>query len=438
MNLDPRTLLFALIVTNALTVLSLVVAASGSRDGKRDGMGKWALAMLLETLTWVLIAARGSIPDAYSVVLANALKAGAQALILVAICEFQRRPVPPWQYLAPIALTVLMTAVLIDDLPGRFVWGGLIYGFQMVLIARALISDPETRIGRAWRLLFAGTVLIVLVLGLRAVVALSGHGELAQPQGGIALHPVQIVSFIAIMATALIGTIGFVLMVKERTDREILHLAMTDSLTQVPNRLALMQQAEHALARRSGLPLALLMVDVDHFKRINDSLGHPAGDEALRAVARLLTGRLRRQDILGRYGGEEFCVLAPDTDGDGAFRLAEALRETVAATKLVTEQGELQVTVSIGYALCPAGTERALKDLMAEADAALYAAKRAGRNRVVNFNAELTRPGNPVEPQVAGAREDEPPARHVRTPLGSVLADGATLAASPGNANCET
>ncbi len=397
MNLDPRTLLFALIVTNALTVLSLVVAASGSRDGKRDGMGKWALAMLLETLTWVLIAARGSIPDAYSVVLANALKAGAQALILVAICEFQRRPVPPWQYLAPIALTVLMTAVLIDDLPGRFVWGGLIYGFQMVLIARALISDPETRIGRAWRLLFAGTVLIVLVLGLRAVVALSGHGELAQPQGGIALHPVQIVSFIAIMATALIGTIGFVLMVKERTDREILHLAMTDSLTQVPNRLALMQQAEHALARRSGLPLALLMVDVDHFKRINDSLGHPAGDEALRAVARLLTGRLRRQDILGRYGGEEFCVLAPDTDGDGAFRLAEALRETVAATKLVTEQGELQVTVSIGYALCPAGTERALKDLMAEADAALYAAKRAGRNRVVNFNAELTRPGNPVE-----------------------------------------
>lgn len=408
MNLDPRTLLFALIVANALTVLSLVVANGDNRE-QREGMGKWAAAMLLETLTWVLIAARGAIPDAYSIILANCLKAGAHALVLAAICEFQRRPVPPWQYLAPIALTVLMTAVLVDDLRGRFVWGGLIYGFQMALIARALISDPETRIGRAWRLLFAGVVMIVLVLGLRAVVALSGQGELAQPQSGIAPHPVQILAFVALMAAALLGTIGFVLMVKERTDREIRHLAMTDSLTLVANRRALMQQAEHALARRSGLPLALLMVDVDRFKRINDGYGHPAGDQALRSVADLLARRLRRQDILGRYGGEEFCVIAPDTDGEGAYRLAESLRETVATTALAMGQDMLHVTVSIGYALCPAGSGRDLSELLAEADIALYAAKQAGRNRVVGFTADLARSGHPAAPLASEGTGAWPP-----------------------------
>lgn len=275
MNLDPRTLLFSLILCNTLMVLGLFVATSSrSRDEKRDGMGKWAIAILLETLTWVLVAARGHIPDAFSIIAANVLKAGAHALILAAIVEFQRRVLPRWQYLAPVALTMVMTAVLVDDIRGRFVWVGLIYAFQMVLVARALLADPETRAGRAWRLLFGGAALIMLVLGLRAFVALSGQVELAQPQAAGALHWVQVVSFIAVMATALLGSIGFVLMVKERTDREILHLAMTDSLTQVPNRRALIDYAERMLGRRCGKPVALLMIDVDLFKGINDAHGH--------------------------------------------------------------------------------------------------------------------------------------------------------------------
>lgn len=384
MNLDPRTLLFSLILTNALMVLSLFVAATGGNgDRKRDGMGKWAAAMLLETLTWTLIAARGTIPDVFSIIVANGLKAASHALILAAICEFQQRQAPRWQYLAPVALTLVMAAILVDDIRGRFIWGSLIYSFQMVLIARALLSDTETRAGRAWRLLFGGVAMIVLVLGLRAVVALSGYSEFAQPQNAAAPHPVQIISFIAVMATALLGSIGFVLMVKERTDREIMHLAMTDSLTQVPNRRALMEHAGHALARRSGSPLALLMIDVDNFKLINDTHGHPAGDEVLRKVAGRLVGRLRGHDLLGRYGGEEFCVIAPDTDTGGALTLAESLRETIASSSFATECGELSVSISIGISHCPSDVTRELKDVLAEADAALYAAKQAGRNKVV-------------------------------------------------------
>lgn len=385
MNLDPRTLLFSLILTNALTVLTLFVAASGSGK-RRDGMGLWAVAMLLETLTWLLVAARGLIPDVLSLIAANGFKAGAHALVLAAICEFQRRSAPRWQYFVPVVLAMLMAAVLADDIRGRFFWGGLIYGFQIVLIARVLLTDAETRAGRAWRLLLGGIVAILLVLGLRALAAIFGMGEFAQPQNAIAPHPVQIVSYIAIMATALLGSIGFVLMVKERTDREVMQLAMTDSLTGVPNRRALMEMAEHMMARRNGLPLALMMVDVDHFKRINDTHGHLAGDMVLRQVTRLLAGRLRHGDMLGRYGGEEFCVIAPDTDAEGAQTLAESLREVIAFESIAIEHGTLPVTVSIGVAFSPADSMRDMKELLTEADAALYAAKENGRNRVVCFN----------------------------------------------------
>lgn len=389
MNLDARTLLFSLMLTYALSVLSMFVAAYGRNgNSKQDGMSKWAAAMFLETLIWMLIAARGVLPDILTIIVANGLKAASHALILAAIYEFQGRKAPHWQYWLPIALTLLLAAILVGDIKGRFIWGGLIYGFQIALIARALLSDQETRAGRAWRLLFTGIVMIMLVLVLRAVLALSGLSEIAQPQNAAPIHPIQILAYVAVMATALLGSIGFVLMVKERTDREIMRLAMTDSLTQIPNRRALMEWTEHVLVRRSGLPLAILMIDVDHFKLVNDTYGHQAGDEVLRKIAELLAGRLRGHDFMGRYGGEEFCVIAPDTDRKGALALAESLRTIIDATPLTAAGRELTLSVSIGIALCPPNVTRELKEVMAESDAALYAAKLAGRNKVVCFDME--------------------------------------------------
>jgi diguanylate cyclase (GGDEF)-like protein len=190
------------------------------------------------------------------------------------------------------------------------------------------------------------------------------------------------------MSTAMLGSFGFLLMVKERTDREIMHLAMTDSLTQIPNRRALTDYAEHALARRSGLPLALLMIDADHFKLINDTHGHQIGDDVLCKLASLLAGRLRGQDLLGRFGGEEFLVIAPDTDTEDALALAESLRKIIASTPFATADGEIMLSVSIGISNCPVTANRALKDMLVEADAALYDAKHTGRNKVVCFGME--------------------------------------------------
>jgi diguanylate cyclase (GGDEF)-like protein len=181
----------------------------------------------------------------------------------------------------------------------------------------------------------------------------------------------------------LLGSVGFVLMVKERMEREIMHLAMTDSLTQIPNRRALMQYVEHALARRSGTPVALLMIDVDHFKEINDTHGHLIGDDVLRTISGSLVGRLRRSDFLGRYGGEEFLVVAPDTGLDVAMTMAESLRELIAAIQFTSSEWSFTVSVSIGVAICPPNVKCELNEVLAEADSALYTAKKTGRNKVV-------------------------------------------------------
>ncbi len=157
-------------------------------------------------------------------------------------------------------------------------------------------------------------------------------------------------------------------------------MATTDELTQVHNRRHFFALAgtQFATARRYGLPLAVLMLDIDHFKAINDGYGHAAGDDVIREVAGRLADGIREVDILGRYGGEEFALLLPCTGEDAAI-LAERLRVAIATTAVGTAAGPLAVTVSVGVAVAdPADAD--LGATLARADAALYAAKRAGRN----------------------------------------------------------
>ena len=136
-----------------------------------------------------------------------------------------------------------------------------------------------------------------------------------------------------------------------------------------------------ARAQRTGSPLALLLVDVDHFKRVNDSHGHLIGDEVLRALATELRQQVRESDVVGRFGGEEFTVLLPRTDGAGAYGIAERLRANAASLSVAAADARINVTVSIGVAvLGQHGND--LFELLAAADVALYRAKDAGRDQV--------------------------------------------------------
>jgi diguanylate cyclase (GGDEF)-like protein len=173
---------------------------------------------------------------------------------------------------------------------------------------------------------------------------------------------------------------------KERT-REIARLAVTDPLTGVYNRRYLMEQLPRELrrARRYRRPLSLILCDLDHFKRVNDTLGHKVGDEVLQEFTRRLGGQVRQGvDWLARYGGEEFVFVLPETDLAGCLALAWCLREHLAASPVFTSAGPVPVTASFGVAAMPATDAAHLgaEALLAQADACLYQAKAAGRNRV--------------------------------------------------------
>jgi diguanylate cyclase (GGDEF)-like protein len=174
---------------------------------------------------------------------------------------------------------------------------------------------------------------------------------------------------------------ALVFMLKTQVGRLVtgLHKASTtDALTGVLNRGAFQQHLDEALADRQPLVLALL--DLDHFKLVNDRHGHPAGDRALRRFCEIVQGEARLDDVLGRLGGEEFGLLLAGTDLEGAHSFADRLRATVARE---TAAGEVGLTVSIG--LCASGPDATSEDLLRSADVALYSAKGAGRNRVALY-----------------------------------------------------
>jgi diguanylate cyclase (GGDEF)-like protein len=161
-------------------------------------------------------------------------------------------------------------------------------------------------------------------------------------------------------------------------------LSRTDGLTQVLNRRALMEslQAELVRSARFEHPCAILMVDIDHFKQVNDRFGHLFGDTVIRGVVREIKAALRNVDVLGRYGGEEFAAALVEVDEPGAQAIAERVRLSVASCPFEHAGESVPITVSIGVATFEGGKE-SVDEMIARADAALYRAKNAGRNRVV-------------------------------------------------------
>jgi diguanylate cyclase (GGDEF)-like protein len=168
---------------------------------------------------------------------------------------------------------------------------------------------------------------------------------------------------------------------------EVENMAITDGLTRMHTRRHLNDRFEEEFGRSRvrRVPLSLLMIDVDHFKKVNDQYGHLTGDMVLREVARIIGTQVREIDIAGRYGGEEFCVILPDTDKHGALVVAERIRSAVQAHKIRAYDALIPVSVSIGVSAFPEDAMQ-MDELLDKADWALYRAKKAGRDRVTGFS----------------------------------------------------
>lgn len=171
---------------------------------------------------------------------------------------------------------------------------------------------------------------------------------------------------------------------EEAFQRRMYEAAVRDPLTGIYNKRYFIDRlrGEYAYSVRHAVPLSLLLFDIDHFKRINDTYGHPAGDAVLKTLAQVVSRAIRAEDIFARYGGEEFAVIARELESAPAYAFAERLRRIVESTRIEAEGYHIPVTVSLGIATLGPSNFLDEADMIREADQNLYAAKRGGRNRV--------------------------------------------------------
>jgi len=371
------------------TMLLMTAAASATMAGslaavrpqRREGMGLWALALVLHTITYVLYTLRGVVPNWASVVLANTLLAGTFALVLAAVYQFQGRALP-WQRMVwPVVVMAVLFVLFMDDYRACVMVAGVVPPLQIAMVLWSLWRpQPPTPL--------RGAVLLTAGLGLQAVL-LVARGVLVATNGMPARGLLQVdglqsLTFMAAFVVVILSSLGFILMAKDRADADNRYFAAHDGLTGLFNRRALLLTARRDVAHAARMyqPYALMMVDIDHFKTVNDSHGHLGGDRVLCHVAELLRARLRAQDMVGRYGGEEFLVLLPSTALHDAVVLAETLRSSVEQSPAMYEGRAISITLSIGVCGGRPQHAEAADALIRRADQALYAAKAAGRNRV--------------------------------------------------------
>lgn len=371
-HLDIRTTLVLLLLS---AVLMAVVLSLGPRNQRPEGLGKWVAGLGLVALGWLLIALRGVAPPLITVALADAALLGGLCLQIAALMEFAQRK-PPRALALPPALLFLLLLPLLEDFAAY------------TLLASAALAPPLLVLGaQAWRLGRGGSrwpMALFYLLGsglllLRAADIWLGTDDRDEIFDAAVLDSVTFVTHFAMTIT---GSFGFLEMRRQRAEAAIRHLAMFDGLTDLLNHRAFVElaQRELELARRSRAPFAVLMIDIDRFKGVNDTYGHIAGDRVLAAVAAAARAALRVGDLLGRYGGEEFAAVIPGATSADALAAAERVRAAVERLRIAGIP--TPVTVSVGAAVCTEPETETIDAVIGRADEALYAAKDRGRNRV--------------------------------------------------------
>lgn len=384
MKLDLPTLLSTLTLTSG--VLAAAVMTVAWRAKVHRGLQQWGWGLAINFLSYPAFSLRTVGWPSTSIVLTNVLTALTLLLHTLALAAFQRaraRPLNPWAVWLPVFLNAIGVIWFLHDDHWRNIW----VSASQFLLACVLLSQAwapglqKQRLTGRW-VLIAGSTLLVITLLLRTVGMVmasdwDGHYNVSDS--------VQTATYLATLGVLLTNTMGFVLMQMEQALAHQQDLATHDRLTGLYNRNALLDALQHygAVSNRANTPLAFLMIDIDHFKHVNDQYGHLVGDDVLREVANRAQARLRRADFLARFGGEEFLALLPGTDAQGATLVAEDIRCAVQALPILAKGHSLSVTVSVGvHASVVAAETHATERQIAASDRALYEAKQAGRNRV--------------------------------------------------------
>ncbi|MDC8756192.1 sensor domain-containing diguanylate cyclase [Janthinobacterium fluminis] len=376
--MDIKTLVLALALGN----LSLSAALFFFGYGRTQPLSlrTWSAAKQCQAVAWLLLYFRGIVPDFLSIPLAGALLFAGVALDAGALWEAGGRGA--WRRFMLPALALAVSAFVwcygADVEPAwRSAVGALcIAGFALAgAVALALGWAGASMLQR---FLAVTTAALALALAGCAVLAAmlpdgwSWLGSAAMQTGALA----------ALYLLMLSNGAGFLLLARERDERALARLEVVDALTDVPNRRGFYNALAPwmALARRPGMPTALIVFNLDHFKRVNDGYGHPVGDAVLKAMVDVCKKQLRDSDLMGRLGGAEFAIQLPRTTLADALHVAERVRAAVEQLPVKTEKAVINLTASLGVTTIRA--EDSAVSLFQRADEALQAAKQGGRNRV--------------------------------------------------------
>ncbi|TRZ65814.1 MAG: sensor domain-containing diguanylate cyclase [Rhodocyclaceae bacterium] len=374
---DPRSLI---VISGLLATVCTVVLFSLRQSFPRSigGISQWAWALVLFVVSSALFAGRGLIPDWLSIVVANTVLFGGTLLMYLGLRDLAGQPARPQPYVIGLAVLMLAIAWFSTVLDHYGVRTLLAAGVNAVAFGAcamvALDVSPGKFGGRFTSAAFMVCVVVLVTRMFGVLYRFDATSSILEPslvqQTYLTIYPLCLLAAI----------LGFILMINERLRQTLEHLASHDSMTGAFLRPAFFDrlESEVARARRHDRPFALLMLDLDQFKRINDEHGHMAGDKVIVDFAQRITALLRQQDMLCRYGGEEFVLLLPETSLANGTLVAERIRRNV----IEAHQGVSPYTVSIGVVVADGKAANDANALLEAADGALYEAKRGGRNRV--------------------------------------------------------
>jgi diguanylate cyclase (GGDEF)-like protein len=341
----------------------------------------WTAGAYLASLGAAFSMLRGRVDPMIPIVMANALLFFACWLGVMGMQRFYGRPVSWAASLLTTALTLAGMAFfqLRDDMAMRIFAYSLGQSLTLAVMLKLLLSQEDARSNPGARLAGAVAAVGIVVHAARSGSALLHFGG---DVGFIDFNDFQAAMILVLVFLSMVWNFGFLLMAIDRLRGEVADLALVDDLTGIANRRHLLQRLseECALSERTGEPFALLAIDLDGFKEINDGFGHGAGDECLRRFTRAAQSRLRPGDMLARSGGDEFCIVLPATTLREGAMIARHVLETCRETRVRWEGEPISIGASIGVAQWSPMVGAHPERLIAAADQALYAAKKEGKN----------------------------------------------------------
>ncbi len=391
MPFDTKTLWIALSISNLLFGLMMMAYVSASPE--RSIVRTWSIGQILKGIGIAGIVLKAQIPFPFGY--------GANSIVLIG-CFFEltaflgyaglrdKRRAAFGILVGLLALYNLAVALLAHGLEAKHMATvfsaaiAVLTGLNALAMAKARRSRSMVQL-----VLVLSNALISGTSATRAIVALTSTDW--SPASTSVLNQAL---FIVAYVFSISDGFGFLLLVKEDSDRTMLRLATEDELTGLASRAAFLKHAEKCrrLCLRAGQPMAMMMMDVDFFKRVNDTHGHAAGDAVLKAISGILRSHLRDVDICGRMGGEEFAMALPGSTPENTTSVAERIRHAISAQIIHHKDVGISITASFGIATL--GGDVSLEQALSLADENLYAAKSMGRNRVVADGA----PGITVAP----------------------------------------